>query len=277
MEEPTLADEWDELDNLTGNSGDSNDDGDDDFAIEKLSASERKKYERMRKEVETAIVEEIAKGDTKSGVYKGLQQVLAKRDRELAETRAALAQVHGRVTSVEDKGSEVDFLYNIVRDMLDEDGKKVLEARKEQFSSSRSTKKNEDLLKMLLQERSNPQPAYYPYGQPEEPPEQVQYRKDAEAKLKNLAKMAGVDPNSKDLDMGDIGEPLLIRMGKLEASIERLKDKDIDSVRDSGNRTQTRTDTPSPRRREPVDARNLLDIGAAKMIEEARKVARNSK
>mgnify|MGYP001586053628 CR=1 FL=1 len=268
-----MADEWDEFGNLDGNSDDSNDDGDnDEFDVSKLTPVERKRYDKMKKDVESSIVEVLAKGDSNSDIYKGMQRALAQRDRELAEYKAKLANVDGRTGNVEDKAAEVDFLYSIVHDMLDSDGQRALEARKEQFTSTKSAKKNEALLKEILEQRTAP--THFPYGQVEETAEQTQYRKDAETKLKNLAKMAGVDPTNKDLDMGDISEPLLTRIGKLESSIERLKDKDISSVRENGNRTNTRTDTSSPRREAAIDAVSLLERGSLKMVEEARKARR---
>lgn len=278
-----MADEWDEFDDQDGSQNDSNDDtnnDNDEFDVEKLSPSERKRYEKMRKEIEDSIVEVLAKGDQNTGVYKGLQKVLANRDKETAAQRAEIQRLKAMLESTSDKTSDVDFALDTILDMLDEDGKRAFLARRDQHNSKKAATKNEALLKAILDERTNPQPQqnWYPYGQEQETPELEQYRKEADTKLRNFVKRMGVDPNSRDLDYGDIREPLLTRMGKLEASIERLadeKDKQtIDSVREKpGTRVSTRTNTTAPRGKE-TDGASLLERAFATQVEKMRNASK---
>ena len=267
-------DDWDSDDSELNNGSDN----DVEFSYDNLSTSEKKRYDKMKSDIENAVVEAIASGDPNSGAYKGIQRVLAKRDRELAETRAALAQVLGSVSRLEDKGQDMDFITNIVKDMLDEDGKKVYEDRYQKHRSDKKMTQQEQLLQALLMQ-SQGQPQFNPqvpmYGQMEEDPQIKEYRKQATTKLKAFAKNMGVDPNSQGLDYGDEDEALLTRMDKLAASVERVKneqdDEEIDRVRRKSNVTQTRTRNEPVTKNDNYYPRDLLSRGTQKMVEQMRK------
>lgn len=254
------------------------DDGnDEEFNVDKLSTSERKKYDKMRQTIEDSLVEAISNGDTKSGVYKGLQKVLAKRDRELAETRNALAGVMGRVGTVEEKGGDVEFLTGVLKEMLDDDSKKVFEDKFNQFQSSKKANKNEQMLNHLLQQGQQrggiPQ---YGNMNPEEDDQITQYKKEATKKLQEFAKKMGADPKGGKLDFGDEDEPLLVRMNKLSASIERVNDEDdedIEKVRRKTSRPDTRTKRdPGGRDDDDSIVNNILSRGTQSMVSKMRKL-----
>lgn len=256
------------------------DDGDDEeFDVTKLSKSERKRFEKLKSEVEESVVKAIAAGDTNSEVYKGIQRVLARRDRELAETRMALASVIKEVQGVSDIGDNLEFVQNIMKDMLDDDSKKVYDERYSKHKSEKENRQQRALLESLLSGQGQPNfnPQYIPYGNipQEEDPQIREYRKQATTKLKAFAKKMGVDPDNDDLDFGSEDDALLVRMDKLAASIERAKaqdDDEIDRVRSrGGSRPQTRT------RNEPANpgrdiATDILSRGSARMIEQMRKI-----
>lgn len=249
------------------------DKGSDEFRVEDLTPSERKKYEKMRAEIENSLVEAIAKGDTKSGVYKGLQKVLAKRDVQVAQLSNALAEVYNKIGTVEEKGGDVEFLTSVLREMLDDDSKKVFEDKFSQFQSSKKATKNEQLLQQLLQGQqrgSIPQ-----YGSSEEDETITKYKQEATKKLKEFAKKMGADPESGKLDFGDEDEPLLTRMNKLSASIERANaedDESTDRVRRKGSRPETRTRRdPGGRDEDEYNIDDILSRGSQKMVELMRK------
>jgi hypothetical protein len=221
-------------------------DGEDDdnsFDYDSLSASEKKRYDKMRKAIEDSVVDTLSKGDTNSEVYKGMQRVVAKRDQELQQYRQALAGVIQQVQSQTEKGGEVDFLKEVVMDMLDDDSKKEFETRFERFNEKRNGTRTEQMLQALLQQQGQQQ--YPAYGQTEDDPQIVQYRKEATKKLEAFARKMGVDPEKDGLDFGDESEALLSRMDKLAASIDRATrerdEKDTASVRRRGTQPNTRT------------------------------------
>lgn len=251
---------------------------DTEFDTSKLSASERKRYEKMRQEVESSVIEALAKGDTKSPVYKGLQRVIASKDRDLAETRNALAAVINNVQQLNDKSADGEFLQNILKEMLDEDSKKVFEQKFNQHQQTKKQTQTEQMLQQLLRgQQQQFQPQVYPYGQPrEEVDEQLkQYRKDGEARLKAFVKRMRIDPDNPKLDYGDEEEPLVERMTKLNASIERLTDEQdeesIDRVRAKGTRPRTNTDSPGSRPKAEQGVR-LLEQASASMLDKMRKL-----
>lgn len=240
-----------------------------DFSYSNLSASEKKRYDKMKAEIEGAIVSEIARGDTNSEVYKGLQRVLARKDKELAEARNALAGVIDKVNN-DKSGQKVDFLENILRDLLDDDGRKEYDNRLRSFNTEVENQKNKQILDQLL--KGQAQVSVPMYGQPSEEDAQIaQYRKEATQKLKSFAKRMGVDPDSSGLDYGSEDEPLLVRMDKLSLSIEKVSEEnDLDKVRRKVPQPKTRTNGEPVKETGNGYAMSLLERGVAQMIKQTK-------
>lgn len=221
-------------------------DGDDeDFSYESLSASEKKRYDKLKKQIEDSLVDQLSKGDTNSPVYKGMQRVVASKDNQLRQYQQALAGVIQKVQEQEAKGGEIEFLKEIVQDMLDDDSRKIFNDKYERFNEKQKGSRTEQMLAALLQQQQQGQQQWPAYGQVEEDPQITQYRKEATNKLKAFAKRMGADPEKDELDFGDESEPLLSRMDKLAASIERAAtqrdEQDVDSVRRRRPNPNTRT------------------------------------
>lgn len=258
-----------------------NDDGDDEeFDTDRLTAAERKRYEKMRSSIEDSLVEAISKGDTNSGVYKGLQRVLASRDRELAAARTALAAISEETRVNSEKVDEVDFLKDIILNILDDDSKKVFEDKYKQHQSNRKAQRNEALLQSLVNQGQQFNQGFSQNNSV--PDEIVQYRKEATKTLKNFAKKMGVDPDDKELDYGNEEDVLLDRMTKLQASIERInddEDRDIQRIRRKGARPNTRSPRDVGNRSDDDDddyesiATNILNRGANQMVRRMRELS----
>lgn len=271
-EEFNIFDEYEDFetdDEELDNEG--SEDDDEEFSLEALTPKERKRYEKMREEVENAVVAAIAQGDTKSEVYKGLQRVLAKRDRELEEARNALGHLIGRVSNVENNDNN-EFLMNIFKEMLNDQDKQVFEEKFQSHKNQKAQAQQQEVLAQLVQQQQAQRLGYTRYGEEEANEELVQYRKQATDKLKAFAKKMGVDPNSRELDYGDEMEPLLTRMDKLSASIEKVQEgndeEDIKSVRRKVNAPKTKTDT-GPRGTVGTD---ILERGTREMLAALRKL-----
>lgn len=217
---------------------------DEDFSYESLSTSEKKRYDKLKKQIEDSLVDQLSKGDTNSPVYKGMQRVVASKDNQLRQYQQALAGVIQRVQEQEVKGGEIEFLKEIVQDMLDDDSRKIFSEKYERFNEKQKGSRTEQMLAALLQQQQGQQ-QWPAYGQVEEDPQITQYRKEATNKLKAFAKRMGADPEKDELDFGDESEPLLSRMDKLAASIERAAtqrdEQDVDSVRRRRPNPNTRT------------------------------------
>jgi hypothetical protein len=267
--------EWeDDYDNeLEPSNDNSGDDGE--FDYDSLSASEKKRYDKMRKSIEDSLVDELSKGDTNSPVYKGMQRVVSQKDRELQQYRQALAGVIQQVQAQEEKGGDVDFLKEIVKDMLDDDSKRVFDEKFERFTEKRKGTKTEQMLAALLQQQQGQQQQYPMYGQEQEDPQIAQYRKEATKRLQAFAKKMGVDPEKDGLDFGDENDALLVRMDKLAASIERVsKEKDeqeIQGVRRRGTQPNTRTrGEPAVKDVGDDSVSNILERGSMALLQKMR-------
>lgn len=250
-------------------------DDEEEFDYESLNAREKKRYDKIRETVENSVVEALAKGDTNSPVYKGMQRVVNQKDRELLQYRQALAGVIQEVQAQKETGGDVEFLKEIVKDMLDDDSKRVFDEKFERFSEKQKGTKTEQMLAALLQQRE--QQPYPMYGQEQEDPQITQLRKEATQRLKGFAKKMGVDPEKETLDFGDENEPLITRMDKLAASIERVTsdrdERDIDSVRRRGNQPNTRTRNDSAVRDvDSYSGRDVLERANLALLQKMRKL-----
>lgn len=250
-------------------------DDDIEFDVKNLGSRERKKYEKMREDIENSVVNALAEGDPDGKFYKGLQRVLAKRDRELSETRSALASLLQRFGIVEDNAQDLEFMKNIVKDMLDEDSRPVMEER---YKSFKTQKQQEAWMNQIQWQQQQAQQAqqmgYQRYGTEDDDEQIRQYRKQATEKLKAFARKAGIDPNDKELDYGTEDEPLLARMDKLANSIEKISqgdDEDIEDVRQRTPRAKTRTNNDTKLGGENNEyGRDLLSRGSAQMLNKMR-------
>ncbi len=257
----------------------SDEENDDDRGDEgTASKAEQKRYEKMRLEIENSIAEAIANGDTNNNVYKGLQRVLAKRDREVAEYKAALENVIKRVNAVDEKADEAGFLKGIVKKMLDSDSQEAFEQEEKSFKSKKESDKQAELLQYIISNGFPGQQRTQPVPIEDEDPQITKYRREATVKLKDIAKRMGINPNSSELDYGDESEPLLERMDKLTKSVEKIlndEDADIERVRGRGSRPSTRTNRQTPGNRDEEDyanSNNLLRSSAQDYISKIRKM-----
>ena len=232
----------------------------------------------LRKEVEESVIEAIANGDTNSGVYKGLQRVLARRDRELEQTRNVLADVVNRLQGADLEGSNIQFLESVLQDMLDDDGKKEFNNRKNNFVQQKENKARNQVIDAMLRGQMPAPSGVQLYGKGpslEDDPTIAQYRKEATNSLKKIVEKAGIKVDAAGLDFGDENEPLVVRMGKLASSIERVKaaeeEEAVGSVRRKGNLPNTRQNSTPAGARE-LSGRALVERGMAKQIEMMRKL-----
>ena len=251
-------------------------DNNEEFDYNSLTSAEKRRYDKMKETIETSVVEALSKGDQDSPIYKGMQKVVSRKDQELAQYRQALAGVIQEVQNQREQGGELEFLKDIVRDMLDDESKKQFEDRFERFNEKRKGTKTEQLLGQLLQQQQQKEQTYPAYGQTEDDPQIVQYRKEATKKLQSFAKKMGVDPEKDGLDFGDESEALLTRMDKLAASIERVSaerdERDVASVRRRGSQPITRTRNDSAIANSgSVYGEALLEKGSRAMLEKMRK------
>lgn len=249
---------------------DDEEEDEEEFDYNSLSPSEKKRYDKMRSDIESRIVDQIAKGDQKSQIFKGLQRVINGKDRDITQLKTILQSFSDRLGNAETNGSDVEFLRDIVEEMLDDEGKKVFRQRLE---THKAKKENQDTKNRLNQLMNGTTPSAYGapnYGQEDETIKQ--YRREATSKLRSLAKRAGVDPDDDGLDFGDEEEPLLDRMRKLEDSIDKVKDRrddeDISRVRRKVNPPKSGVDAPIKKKtRDDYEYGDPLARGAASIIQ----------
>lgn len=256
---------------------------DEDFDYEKLTKSEKKRFDKIKSEVENSIIKAIASGDTSTEIHKGLQRVIGKKDAQISNLSRVLQEVVTKVDQQGRSGQDFEFIKEIVEEMLDENGKREFKNRFENFKSK---KENEDLKNTVNQLARGNSPASYGafnYGQEDEEPEEYkQYRREATQKLRTFAKKMGVDPDSDGLNYGDEREPLVARMDKLAMSVDKVKenqdDDDIRSARRKVTPSQTRTDSnPKPKKATPASANDYLTQASADILAKFRDGSLDSK
>lgn len=228
-----------DFDDIFGEEGFGNDDENEEDAYQEDNQF-KDIFERAKKEAEEAVVAALVNEDTNSGVYKGLQKVLSKRDRELNDLKKANQElsrfIQEYVSSNANHSTEVEFIKQILPEMLDDDSKKIYSDKREQFVQSKRLQQLEE------QQRRQQMPRQQPEQSNGEDPFAA-YKKMAADQMRSIAEVAGIDPDDKRLDFGDEEtENLATRLGKLKESLARIKkeDEDLSSVRRKP-RPETRT------------------------------------
>lgn len=237
-----------------------------------------KRLEALQAEREEALINAIENGDTNNRVYKGLQKVIARKDREIDETSHALKDAIGKIQEFEGLLSGlsegVNWLSDTTLRALPEDD------RKEAYGNLQERR-----LKVLQQELERQQKAAPQQQQPpQEPPAEsgdedfqklVAERSQAFVEgRRKAAERAGVSPDDADLDYGETGEGLVERLEKFEASLlkllERGTEAKLDKVRPKTQITPTRSsgggNTPGL-----TGGDSLLERGARSRIDMMRK------
>jgi len=234
-------------------------------------------YDEIRQKVVDEVVEELAKGDTNSPIFKGLQKVISRKDKEILEHKQALIMLGQAIQSGRYQGSEVsqrlEFLEGFLEKMLDDDGKQVYKSERDRKAAELKQKQQEEVINQILknQTRGQWQPTYEADDQ--ENDEFAGYRREALDRLKEFVKMSGIDPNHKELDYGDEQDSLLERMNALSESIKKVRetadDEEIQSVRRKKKLPSTRTNGER-KRGQSYSARDILDEGALQLIKQMR-------
>lgn len=230
---------------------------------------------KIRKEIEDSIIDQLAKGDQSSPIFTGLQKVIAKKDKELLETRASLSGVIDYVKGMAQNQANTDVFVQFLADnfpqMLSEDDRTIYTQRWNQHLEKTKNKRLEQTVMDLTTRQGQQQ-----YSQPQDQGDDriAQYRKDATNTLKEFAKNMGVSPDDPNLDYGDEEAPLLVRMESFSKSISKAKDsldeEDVDSVRKKSNRPNANTGrTASPGAN--AGGGDLIKRASAKMAEQMRR------
>lgn len=265
-------------------SDDEDGDGDDDAEADELY-----------KKVSQKLVDELERGDTESGVYKGLQKVIGKKDTEINQLRQQLEaneqfqnevveyikNVRGDVDELSDMSNWAsETLMGALNDEYREEAQRKYTERK----GSRKAQSEFDSLKAeverLRKEKEGGQQGAG-RGQAQDAPQRdpaIQARiKEFEDDRREAAKRAGIDPDDSRLDYGSQDEGLIERLKKFESSIDAIsktdakKKKKVDSVRGKGTKPRTRGSGGASASQSDEDfGLSRLDRAAAEIFKEMR-------
>lgn len=221
--------------------------------------------------------DKFAAGDTQSVLYKPFQQVVSKKDQEIASLRrdqsAMAAQVAELLETLGELGDGVNILSEHTMEALpDEIVGKLKNSLLAQQAKNANTR---------LQKARAPQPPPVPAApDATTSPAGVDIREviakansDFVASRQAAARKAGVDPSKVELDYGDPSEGVVGRLAKfedsLEAAIKASEEKSIDSVRQRTHVAGTRSGSgaaPSAR----SNGSSLLEQGSRERTGAAR-------
>lgn len=271
-------DEDEELDD--GNDGDDeSSDGDDDDLDPRLAA----RLEKERKRLEDEIVAQIARGDTKSPIYKGLQQVVDRKDKQIRRQEQVITGLVSKVQELDstlgDTSEVMKFIGGLQFDQLTDEERAAASSK---LAALQEKRKNEALAARLERlERGGGRQAP-PAG---ESADDLTYE-DLDPQIKSriekfvdgrkkAAEKAGVSPDDPALDYGNWDEGLPERLEKFEESLDALVAK-----KKAERLNRVRRTEPEPRTRfsgggddgGSVAARgqSLLERGAATWFSEQR-------
>lgn len=232
---------------------------------------------QLRKELEDEIVDVLANEKQDSGIYKGLQKHLAKRDRALAETGQKLSQREQELAALQRQQNEaaeaLEFLSTIAMKNLDDDQRAEVVAQLQE----RRAKRLEGQVAELTRHVNTPRE---PIPQPELEnsfEEQLQARiREAVNEMRVSAKELGVDPDDPGLDYGKDDEAPWVRFRKLNQSVQKVllkKDEaEVESVKQRGQQEPTRDAGIAASGAPPsAGGQSLLARGAQKRLEMMRR------
>ncbi len=197
-----------------------------------------KSVERILAEREAALVKAIESGDTKNGVYKGLQKQLSKRDRENIELKQQLEAAVAKLQQFEGLADELTEGLNWASDVMlgalpDEDKQSALQ----NLESRKSKLALKDLERRLKNPSGNRVTSSS--GDGNLPEYVIEGRRKFIEMSKATAERFGVDPDNGELDFGDDEDALIVRMEKFNSSLEKLLQDDKLEARVSALRKKT--------------------------------------
>ena len=229
--------------------------------------------QRIRKELEYELVQQLLEERTDNGVYKGIQRVASKKDRENGSLRQENVQLSGELQELKRQFSEAMEMYNYTSGVLynnlpDSERQRVsneiaaINARKMQVQM-------EDMRRRLAA------------GQQVQQPERDEFqdalnsaRAEADEALRETVSQFGLDPNDKNLDFGDRDEAFATRLKKLNKSLvvrrKQLDAEDKEAVKPKVPVTPTRTGSGSGAGLPDPTGRTTLQRGSAAVLERVR-------
>lgn len=231
--------------------------------------------ERLLAKREEELVKAIESGDTKTGVYKGLQKVLARRDKEnqtlRAQLDAAMAKLQQFETLAEQMAEGINWASSVMLGALPEDER---QSALQDLQARRSKLAMKELERKVAQaSASGP---VLPQAGPDDVPDFVKEGRRKFVELtRAMAKKFGVDPDDEGLDYGEDDEPLVQRLERFQASLERVigrTDEDegrISAVRRRFEPATTRTGGAGAA--SAGVSRSSLDEAAARILREIRR------
>lgn len=177
-------------------------------AVEKLLAKREKE-----------LADAIARGDTKNGVYKGLQRHLSAREREnqalQAQLRQALAQLEEYRSYIDELSEGLTWASNTMLSALPDDDRQSalldLQARKAKLAERQLELRRQAMASAAAQPSGTEVPEYVRVG-----------RQKFIEMSRDMAKRFGVDPDDSRLDYGDDEDPFITRYEKFHKSLQEL-------------------------------------------------------
>lgn len=265
--------EEDNLDDVgavgTGNEIGSNDDLDDGEELDpKLVA----KLQKLMVAREAELAAAIESGDTKNGVYKGLQKSIGKKDKEIDDLRGKLQVALDRFDRYE--GNMEDMVEG-----LNWSSETLLDALPEETQQSAKLALQERRVKLrtaqLDKRMAAPAPAQQPESQSTEQPAWVTERIAKFVTGRQAAAVrAGVKADDPGLDYGTDEEGLVERLDKFEDSLAKLlasgDDKRIDAVRKRSEPVETRSYGGSMPVSSGVSGKSRLELAALERVKAIR-------
>lgn len=209
------------------------DDSDDEVDEDDEDDSEEDLVERVKKATVQEIVNAIASGDSDNEVYKGLQRVIDRKDKEIARLEQALSNKFEHDDEAAEERDEV--LQFLLQEFIELSGDEA-ETKLGKLKTSLQDKR----IKRLQQRNNRPQQQQQTANTDEDDNIRI-YKEQAERALREYAEDMGVDPSDKRLDYGAFEDGVIGRMNKLKASIKKITEEKEVTTRPKKKKIATRT------------------------------------
>lgn len=231
---------------------------------DELTPAEQARFQKMWAEHEKKLAEAIAKGDTKNGVYTGMQRLVAERERANAALRQDIAALQEQISGA---GDAFDWIAETVLEALPEAdrdrAKLALFERRDKAAAERAKQAN--------QQRQAQQTSQQAPNEPDgdEVMKAIHARIEAFVNdRKAKTKAMGLDPDDKAIDYGNDEDSFFDRLAKWEASVEKAKaskdDARVAGVRQNIEVSPTRSGgggTPVPYGDDGIDGLRRASLG----------------
>lgn len=230
---------------------------------------------QIRKEIEDDIVQQLLEERSDSGVYKGIQRVVSKKDKQYENLNSQYAKQGSELQELKRQFNDAIEMFNYSSGVLYQNLPDNERQRVSAEIAARNTQRMQAQVEDMRRQMSAGSQSQVQPPQSDEFQEILEKaRTEANDALRETASQFGIDPSDSALDYGDPDETFGARLKKLNKSLtarrKELDAQDKEAVKPKVAVTPTRTGSGSGAGVPDSYGRTTLQRGSAKILERVR-------